>query len=353
VFFSDSLPERNGTGSYYYDLVTQLKPELAEVEVLQPLRDVKHPRLSVPLPGDPMQRLITPDVFRLNRCMAEIRPQVVVSVTPGPFGLLGLHMARRWNAGFLTGFHSDFEQLVRIYWSPISRSVANYYLRRANRVLCRNSGAVMVNNSKLCPCVEELGAPASKVVGTPLPPTFLESPLRPLQHPARQICYVGRLAEEKNVAKIIEAAARFPDIRFVIAGDGPLRSKLGAAAAPLGNVRFTGWLERDEVIELLDSSSLLLLPSRLETFGSVALEAMARGRSALVSAAAGIADWKSLQDGIFVFDEEESLGDALGRILELPPETWDQKSVAARGAAEALNRETIRSWAEILSEHAR
>ena len=119
----------------------------------------------------------------------------------------------------------------------------------------------------------------------------------------------------------------------------------------LKNVRFTGWLTREELIDVIDGSSFLLLPSKLETFGSVALEAMARGRPALVSANAGIHDWPLLKEGLFPLKPEDTLTKAISRLLELPAGEWQQKAFTCRTAAERLNRDTIRQWAEVLAKY--
>ena len=352
AFFSDSLPERNGTGAYYHDLVGQLAPEVAAIEVFQPLDQVRYLRLSIPMPGDPMQRLTTPNLIRIAKGYRALQPDLVVAVTPGPFGLLGLYHARRSGARFITAFHTDFEQLARIYWRPLSRSICNAYLRTANRYLCKHSATVLVNNSKLRSDVEQLGAKHVEVMGTPLQPSFLSKAMRPPPDVIQRICFAGRLAAEKNVDQIIAAAAHFPDIEFVIGGEGPLRRSLEASAAALNNVRFTGWLTREELIDLLDSASFLLLPSKLETFGSVALEAMARGRPALVSANAGIHDWPLLRAGLIALPKGQDLADAIRALLQLSTTELHHKARSARNAAEQLNRETIGQWASVLANYA-
>lgn len=352
AFFSDSLPERNGTGAYYFDLVGQLAPYAGALEMFQPLHKARYLRISIPMPGDPQQRLITPNIFRIAKGYRSLQPQVVIAVTPGPFGLLGLAMARSNGARFVTAFHTDFEELARIYWNPVVRSLCNVYLRNANRTLCRNSAAVLVNNSRLEADVRSLGARAVEVMGTPLQPAFLQRPVLPPPGKVKRICFAGRLAAEKNIHLVIAAAADFPDIEFIIGGDGPLRKALTQSAAGLSNVRFTGWLTREELIDLIDSSSLLLLPSKIETFGSVALEAMARGRPALVSANAGIHDWPLLEEGLITLQEGENLTDVIRRQLALPAAHWQAKAVTARNAAEMLNRQTIRQWAEFLERQA-
>lgn len=351
AFFSDSLPERNGTGAYYHDLLSQLATKVEAVDIFQPLAMERHPLLSLPMPGDPSQRLVTPDVFRISKACRALKPNVIVSITPGPFGLLGLYHAWRTGAQFISAFHTDFEQLARIYWNPFSRSIVNGYLRTANKVLCKRSATVLINNSNLEADVTKLGAQSVEVMGTPLQESFIASPIIPPPPEIQQICFAGRLAAEKNIDRIIAAAADFPKIKFVIGGDGPLRKELEAQAKGMANVEFLGWLKREQLIDLLDASSLLLLPSKLETFGSVALEAMARGRPALVSANAGIHDWPLLRDGLFALSPDETLSDAIARLVALPPETWQQKAQLARKAAEQLNDETVQQWADILLQY--
>jgi len=351
AFFSDSLPERNGTGAYYFDLAGQLAEKVQALHVFQPRRAVRYPRLAIPMPGDPTQKLISPNVIRITREFHQLKPDVVVAVTPGPFGLLGLMLARQLRVPCITAFHTDFEQLARMYWDPISRRCVNCVLTFANRTLCSRSRAVLVNNSGLIGQVERLGAGQVEVMGTPLHRSFLETPPVPLPGKVEQICFAGRLAAEKNVSDILRAARNFPDIRFRIAGDGPLRAQLEGEAADLPHVEFLGWQSRAELVRLIDESSLLILPSRIETFGSIALEAMARGRPALVSEHAGIQEWPQLKGALFTLRADENLEAVIRKIVELPRKEWEEKAVQSREAAERLNEETIRQWADVLKRY--
>lgn len=296
-----------------------------------------------------MQRLVTPNIMRIHSGFKSLKPHIVVAITPGPFGLLGLGLAKFSGSRFISAFHTDFEQLAKIYFNSFSRTFANGYLRTANRILCKSSGVVLVNNSKLEKDVIALGAKGIEVMGTPLQPAFLQKPILPPPTSVERICFAGRLAAEKNIDRIIHASKQFPEIEFVIGGDGPLRKNLQDLASGQKNVRFTGWLSREELIDVLDSSSLLLLPSKLETFGSVALEAMSRGRPALVSANAGIHDWPILQNGLFTLQKEDDLATAIQSLIALPAEEWQRKATICRDAAEQLNRETILQWAQMLA----
>lgn len=353
AIFSDSFPERNGAGAYYFDLEPQLRPEVAALQMFQPVVKRRMLLFALPLPGDPTQKLITPNVFRIRRQFRELDPHLVISVTPGPFGLLGLYLARRAKTGFITAFHTHFEGLVQLYGDTLFYRTANWYLELINKILCKRSDTVLINNGDLEPTVKRLGAPRVDIMGTPLSSAFLDSPVVPPPGQLEQVLFAGRLAPEKNLPAIMDAVRALPDIRFVIAGDGPLRKKLEAEAASLPNLRLTGWLGRRELRAEMDAASLLLLPSHMETFGTVALEAMARGRPALVAASAGIHHWTILKDALFTLESDQSLTLALQEIASLPAETWREKAIAAREAAEALNRQTVGQWVGFVSRYSR
>lgn len=353
AIFSDSFPERNGAGAYYSDLSVQLRPELEALEMFQPVVKKRMLRFALPLPGDSTQKLITPNIFRLTRQFRELRPNLVIAVTPGPFGLLGLYLAKRSRTGFITAFHTHFEGLVRMYGNSLFFRVAFWYLEQVNKILCRASKTVLINNEHLEATVARLGAKNVDIMGTPLSRAFLEPPLKHPPGTLETVIFAGRLAPEKNLPAVMEAVKALPGIRFVIAGEGPLRAKLEAEAATLPNLRLTGWLDREALCRELDEASLLLLPSHMETFGTVALEAMARGRPALVAENAGIHNWKILEDSLFTLRKDESLADTLRKLSGLPAETWAAKATAARSAAESLHHQTIDQWVGFVSRYSR
>ncbi len=349
AFFSDALPERNGTGAYYHDLLPQLAAHGVQPCMYQTDTRRGRPLLSIRMPGDRQQILAVPPILSIRRALRRAPPQVVVVVTPGLFGLFGIRVARRRQLRLIAAFHTDFERLAAMYWAPLPRRFFTAVLRWANRRVCRAADCVLVNNEALLPVVRGLGAREARVIGTPLPSECLPAPT---EIPPRltRVCFAGRMAPEKNIDRIIDAAARLPGIEFLLVGDGPLRSGLELHAAALANVRFTGWLTRPALISVLDSCSLLLLPSEFETFGSVALEALARGRPALVSAAAGICAWPELRGGVLPLEPEADLAQCLADLAGASTQEWQTRAVAARGAAMALNDTTVATWSRMLQD---
>lgn len=351
AFFSDSLPERNGTGAYYHDLLAHLAPHVGAVEVIQPSPRQGLTGLSLPLPGDPTQRLVVPDPLRIRRAMIRLRPHVVVGVTPGPFGLLGLWMARRHGCAYISAYHTNFEALADLYWSNMKGRLITGALGRINRFICQRSATVLVNNGSLVETVRALGTHRVDVMGTPLDRTFLTMPPTDPPEQLTQICFAGRLAAEKNIESVIAAATQWPRLRFVIAGDGPLRAMVEEAAARQENLEYRGWLGRKDLCGLIDESSLLVLPSHVETFGSIALEAMVRGRLVLVSANAGIHDWPQIAGNLFALNPHETLAEAIGRLQAIPSGTLRAVGERSREGALQFHRETMDQWVSVLSAH--
>ena len=101
---------------------------------------------------------------------------------------------------------------------------------------------------------------------------------------AGYVLYLGRLdLPNKGLDLLVEAfrsiAARSP-LRLVVAGDGPDRPALERALARGGvadRAELRGRVGADEKYDLLARADAVLVPSRYETFGMVAVEAAAAG----------------------------------------------------------------------------
>ena len=98
----------------------------------------------------------------------------------------------------------------------------------------------------------------------------------------RNVVYLGRLEPRNGPEIAIDAFNRIgpslPDVRLLMAGDGPMRGELEARVAPQvrDRVEFTGAVY-DQRPGLLASSSLFLLPARAVGFSIMVLEAFAAG----------------------------------------------------------------------------
>jgi teichuronic acid biosynthesis glycosyltransferase TuaC len=139
---------------------------------------------------------------------------------------------------------------------------------------------VLANSSGTARRCTALGGRAVRVVhlGTDLPSHTTTRPAR------ATLVTVGNLIGRKGHADVIAALAtlrvRHPEIRYVIAGDGPERESLRKLAQRLGvadRVELRGRLGHHEAVDLARSGSLFVLPSVAEAFGVSYVEAMAGG----------------------------------------------------------------------------
>ncbi len=350
MILSDAIPNRNGVGTYYHDLMQHLRDVLDQVEMI-PARSnciFKKKRVAIPLPGDNSQHMYLPNVTRILREIHREQPDLILAPTIGPFGLLARLISTYRKIPLVVGYHTSLDKLAGLYWEGRFGSLSNWYLRRASRIMFRHARAVVVNTEDMAEEARRLGAEAPFVMGTSISHSMLETPVLPARGSVRRVLYGGRLAKEKNVMAIAEAAAVHPDLEFVFAGEGPLRSDLEARTANLSNVTLTGWLERGAMREQIDAADVVVLASKHESFGSIALEVMARERIMLVSRECGILQWENLAKGLAVIKEGESVGEAIQRIRHLSPE---ERLVLARDARRAtldMNDRTKHGWMELM-----
>ncbi|MHA2207756.1 MAG: glycosyltransferase family 4 protein, partial [Candidatus Thorarchaeota archaeon] len=100
------------------------------------------------------------------------------------------------------------------------------------------------------------------------------------------VLFAGRLDYQKGVDIILDAVHHLEhekEIVYNICGTGPMRQEVERFADSRPNVHFLGYVPDDELIQLYKNASLFLMPSRRETFGLVAMEAMASGTPVVVT----------------------------------------------------------------------
>ncbi len=137
-----------------------------------------------------------------------------------------------------------------------------------------------------------------------------------------KIVYAGRLLPHKNVDALIrampEVLKEIPDAKLTIVGEGPMRERLTRLSRELKiapNVQFLGDIDYRDVLREMRSSSLLVLPSVREGFGTVLIEAMAARTPVLAVDAAGSAASEVLKGGNGLLCGLDGLEDGILRVL--------------------------------------
>jgi glycosyltransferase involved in cell wall biosynthesis len=143
----------------------------------------------------------------------------------------------------------------------------------ARRIL-RGARFVIAASSALAESAAELGAPDVRVIpsGVDLPDEIGEEASPP------EVLYAGRLSPEKGVLELVEAAR---GMNLVVAGDGPLRTKIPGAL---------GFVPHDELQRHYARAAVVACPSRREGFGVACLEAMAHARPVVATNVGGLRD---------------------------------------------------------------
>ena len=180
----------------------------------------------------------------------------------------------------------------------------------------------------------DAGLPPEKIV---VKPNFLQ------EDPGRGPCdgayalFVGRLAQEKGVAVMLEAWKRLgPRMTLKIVGDGPLAPPLAAPAGPTSAVEWLGRRPRENVLTLMQGAAVLVFPSVCyEGLPMTIVEAYACGLPVIASRRGSMAE--IIDDGVtglhFAANDPADLA-ARVRWWQAHPEAHETMRQAARAAYE-------------------
>jgi glycosyltransferase involved in cell wall biosynthesis len=149
---------------------------------------------------------------------------------------------------------------------------------------------------------------------------------------------IARLTPMKGLEYLFEAAAlirlKHPEIKFVVVGDVTFthekvyKDKLFKRIADLGlqNTVFMIGLRRD-VVELMEQSDILVLPSVYDIFPTVILEAMSGGLPVIATDVGGVPEMVRPSTGILVPPQNaEALKDAILKMVELDYKAMGQEA---------------------------
>lgn len=145
---------------------------------------------------------------------------------------------------------------------------------------------------------------------------------------------LSRLHKVKGLDTTLHALAALPGVYLWIAGDGPEEGALRALATSLGvadRVRFLGW--RTDRGALLRATTICLLPSRYEPFGTVILDAWCMGAPLVACESDGPSAYiRNGENGMLVpADNPPALAAAIAAVLE---NEALRHTIAATGEAE-------------------
>ena len=333
-------PDIGGVETYAWEFVKEVASRGHEVTVFT----VRHLQGEESLPNvrvEPVLKLcrsadrktfasFKADVWHaLNAAYAWIgddRPEAVVSVYGNDFlrpyypiaqpDLRQIPVAWRWS--------SEVSRDLRPLWISLTAGMVQRSLPRVRHIIAcsRYTERALLERIPAC-----RGRTSVGYVGVGA--HFFDVAWQPAADGVPRLLTVCRLSEpRKNVDRVLHALASLKDrhdFRYTVVGDGHLRASLEDLAQTLGlaqRVRFTGFVNRTELLDIYARSDLMVLASGVtsashEGFGIVYLEAAASGVPSLAARLAGAAEAvEEGRSGMFVDEPTiENLAEALGRFL--------------------------------------
>ncbi|MCS7386495.1 MAG: glycosyltransferase family 4 protein [archaeon GB-1867-005] len=244
-------------------------------------------------PAIPIQNPISPpNLGSLKRVISDFSPDIVHAhhaFTPTP--LLTLHVAERFGVPRVLTNHSaagSTPSSALTLMSCRGLMFLRYFISKANRIISVSKCAASFIENLLGNGAESLIIPNGVDVHRFHPPE---------SEPDEQVVlYVGRLVHRKGVHVLIKAFSRVvrevPDAKLLVVGEGymlPFLKMLVWQFDLNGKVRFLGRVSEDRLPSIYRRSRVVVMPSLYrESFGIVALEAMASGRPIIASAVGGL-----------------------------------------------------------------
>jgi glycogen synthase len=240
------------------------------------------------------------DLARVNQQVAELKrtfaPDLIHINGLGRDHFFHLTTANAGAAPVLVTLHGE--------WIPQAEAIVGSVLRGADWVVgC--SKAILEKGRRLVP---EITPRSSVIYNAVESPKLAPAPL-PIRPPL--LLCLGRLSQEKGFDLALSAFAatveQFPGARLVIAGDGVERERLikQAAAAGLNDaVDFLGWVAPENVPALINTATMVVMPSRSEALPLVALQAAQMARPVVATRVGGLPEVVVDQESGLLVEEE-------------------------------------------------
>jgi len=302
-------------------------PDLPEKALFQGIPVYRFPFFQVLAQGNLSELLeVRQRVIRLKRSFA---PDLVHINSFGPSSLYHLDTARVHPSPLLVTFHGHR------YPPPDSHDTLLERILRGADWVTAPSAATLEYVRQLVP---DFGTGSTVIYNGLEVPSLAHEPL-PCE-PSR-LLYLGRLSSEKGVDLALDALAqitgRYPHVHLLIAGDGQERTALEEQAIELGLapvVDFVGWVAPDAVPALLNTATMVLMPSRSEALPLVALQAAMMARPVVGMEVGGLPEVVAHgETGLLVKPQDsQALAEAIVFLLDRP-DVATQMGLTARQRA--------------------
>lgn len=294
-------PEPGGPATYLFRLLPELQARGHEVRLLTfgdaPAEGYPYPVTRIPRRALPVRFA---DYARAARPLAEWSDLIFAN----SLGLPLIGLPRRPRVLKVVG-DLAWERAINRGWIPPTEDIDAFQVRRYDRRVTllkrqrarevRRADAVIAPSEYLRRMVVGWGAPPERVrvIYNALAPDAAASTRSQDEArvalglpPGPLLLTVARLTAWKGVDALLRALVRVPDVRLLIAGDGPEEARLRALADTLGlgeRARFLGRVDRAALADYFRAADYTALYSGYEGLPHVLLESLLNGTPVIAS----------------------------------------------------------------------
>lgn len=305
ALFSEAFPPQvNGVVRTQVELVRYLR--LRGHQVLQAVPYYKaNPRQEevvefrgVPFPFYPEMPIILPH-WRFHRREIEkveaFKPDLVHLMSPGVLAFFGQKWARRHGCPVVASYETDITRYLHYYgFGRFEPQLWKYLRWLFNHCHHTYVPSEVTKNRLINAGIRDVRVFERGVDSVQFQPGKRSDAVREslgVEPGGALVLYAGRVSKEKSLEVLLRAflrvAAKHPQARLVVTGEGPHRRAL-ARSFRSSRITFTSWKQGEELATLFASADVFALPSTTETLSLVSLESMASGIPVLAMNAGGV-----------------------------------------------------------------
>lgn len=321
--------QRLGVAEHVYQLIGRLAELGHNVRVISMASTTSSRNLSRNIESITIKRKWHHYIYPLT-CVREIitltesyNPEVIhLQGTMPPYVLAATNLSKRFPV--LITIHGDIQEESK-YKSVIGKGYARLVLMPLAKYALRSIGKVIVMSNAMRQRIKEMKPKFIYVIPNGVDIGEYSGAFNSDYAKFSYVLYMGALERLKGpdlLVRAISIAAEWNHhLKLKLAGSGTLRKILEELASYEGimdQVEFLGFLSGKEKIRALSGASVLAIPSRFESFGIVALEAMSLGVPVIAFRVGGLEEF--IEDGVSGLlvdaEDEEGLSKALIRCKE-------------------------------------
>ncbi|MCP8321668.1 MAG: glycosyltransferase [archaeon] len=281
--------------------------------------------------------------FLLKRKVEKLGIQLVHSHGLATTGWAAVYAARSLNLPIITTFHTLIPEAVHYiakgnrmgrFVKRIAWSYVKFYLKRSNAIIVPGN---VIKDILIKHGVEkDIYLIPNGIDVNRFNPDINGEPIRDLLgiKDEHLVLYIGRIAKEKNLDVLIKAVPKvlknLPHCKFVVAGIGPAADyykNMVLESNLKESIIFQGYIEDENLAYYYAGSDIFVFPSKFETQGLTALEAMACGKPVVGADFLAIKDIVKNGYNGYLFDPDDP-DDCAEKIIK----TINERSIMSKNA---------------------